>query len=215
MLDKSEQDTIGLLVHSYNNFLAGMMGFTELSLMEAEQEDVRERLELVLASGNEAVVFGKQLLSLTSRLQVTLKPIHLLNIIQEVASGNNVEIINEGVEQNTKVNSDTQWLWHCLESLFQFCKQYSEMNLETGVNPELAFRIGVDQETVSISLNGKGLNFSEEQAENIFEPFYSSRHILGSKDVGVAYIRGFIIQMNGDMRLDREKGFVIEVPLTR
>jgi len=209
MIEKTEQDTIGLLVHSYNNFLAGMMGFTELSLMEVEQEDVRERLELVLTSGKEAVTFGKQLLSLTSRLQVILKPVHLLSILEEVASGNHVEFINEGLASDTQVKSDAQWFWHCIESLCQFSRQF----IFDKEDKELKLKISLVNDKLEINLFGNSLKLNEEQAERIFEPFYSSRHLLGGKDVGIGYIKGFVLQMKGDMTWSEEKGFVIELPL--
>ena len=52
------EDTIGLLVHSYNNYLSGVLGFTELALMECNQEVVKERLSLAMDSGNDAVING-------------------------------------------------------------------------------------------------------------------------------------------------------------
>lgn len=206
MVDKKEQETIGLMVHSYNNFLAGMMGFTELTLLDVENDDVRERLELVLSSGKEAVTFGKQLLSLTSRLQVALKPVSILNILEEVATANNVALGGEKIEGAVKVNSDVQWLWYCLESLCQFCTKISD-------GTSLAFHIKRNEQQLVIQISGESLSFDDEQVDRLFEPFYTSRHLLGSKDVGIGFIRGFVLQMKGEMKWDNKKGFVILLPL--
>ncbi|MDH5434928.1 MAG: hypothetical protein OEY19_13375, partial [Gammaproteobacteria bacterium] len=59
-LDYKYEDTIGLLVHSYNNYLSGLIGFTELAILESRQDEVTEKLEVALESGVDAVTFGKQ-----------------------------------------------------------------------------------------------------------------------------------------------------------
>ena len=202
MSKSTDEDTIGLVVHSYNNFLAGMMGFTELSLLEVEQDDLKERLELVLSSGKEAVVFGKQLLSLTSRLQVAMKPVEVMAIIKEITNADNIELVKEFEDQSVTVKSDAQWLWYCLETLCQFCKKLSQSD-------SMAMTVKLDGDQLIIELNDKALELSQEQSEKIFEPFYSSRHMFGTKDVGLGFIRGFISQMKGEMIWDDERGFVM------
>ena len=37
----SNDDLMGLIVHSYNNYLAGIMGYAELALLECDNNDVQ------------------------------------------------------------------------------------------------------------------------------------------------------------------------------
>ncbi|WP_196138320.1 HAMP domain-containing sensor histidine kinase [Aliikangiella sp. G2MR2-5] len=199
-----DKDTIGLLVHSYNNYLAGMMGFTELSLMEVENEEVKDRLELSLASGKEAVVFGKQLLSMISRLQAQFKPVDLVPILKEIANGNGFSFETE--LSKAEVASDVQWFWYCLESLCRFCRAFSP-------ECQLCFRLTQEEKHFYLQLESAGVSFNEEQKTKLFEPFYSSRMLLGSKDVGLAFIKGFVEQMKGRLEWREEQGFEFYLPL--
>ncbi|MCW8879653.1 MAG: hypothetical protein OQK51_21545 [Kangiellaceae bacterium] len=208
-----DEEGIGLLVHSYNNFLAGMMGFTELSLLETEQDDVKERLELVLSSGKEAVVFGKQLLSMISRLQSVFTDVDLNKIINEISAAHQIEMDYQIPNQSMVVESDAQWLWYCFESLCQFCKAYNrEARLSISVTHQGAYQ---DKKLLKLCFVSEGLMFAKQEQETLFTPFYTSRHLLGKKDVGLAFVKGFIEQMKGEMSWNEEEGFVVVLPLKK
>lgn len=202
-----DEQGIGLLVHSYNNFLAGMMGFTELSLLETEQDDVKERLELVLSSGKEAVIFGKQLLSMISRLQAVFTDVDLNKIINEISQAHQIELDNQMQHQSMIVESDAQWLWYCVESVCSFCEAY---NKGAGLSIVVSNQI---QSQLKLSFVSDGLTFDKQQRDKLFTPFYTSRDLLGKKDVGLVFVKGFIEQMKGEMSWNDTEGFVIILPL--
>ena len=177
--------------------------------METEQEDVKERLELVLSSGKEAVVFGKQLLSMISRLQSVFTEVHLDKIINEIAAAHHAELDCQISDQSMVVESDAQWLWYCIESLCQFCKAYNQ-------GADLSFSVALVDSApnqLRLSLQSEGLTFDEQQQAKLFTPFFTSRDLLGKKDVGLAFIKGFIAQMKGEMTWHETDGFVVVLPL--
>jgi K+-sensing histidine kinase KdpD len=204
------EDTIGLLVHSYNNYLSGLMGFTELALMECEQPVVKERLDMSLDSGKEAVVFGKQLLSSISRLQVGLKPVCFAQIVEQLAKEDIVLADHISSMDEIFIKTDLNWFLYCLKSIIIFSRDYAkQLKLDSN---KVELSANQDSDTVEITISSK-LNFSEEEVRQLFNPFYTSRTLLGQKDVGLSMVKGFVTQMKGNIKWQANKGFVMTLPL--
>ncbi len=47
---------------------------------------------------------------------------------------------------------------------------------------------------------------------DLFEPYYSSRNLMGSKDIGLAKAKGFLSQTKVSLDWENGKGFVLEIP---
>ncbi|MDH5434407.1 MAG: HAMP domain-containing histidine kinase [Gammaproteobacteria bacterium] len=208
-LDYKYEDTIGLLVHSYNNYLSGLIGFTELAILESRQDEVTEKLEVALESGVDAVTFGKQLLSSVSRLQVDISPTQINPIIENLChekqdSGRVCNFVDES-QSEAKIDTNPEWFYKCLNSIVRFCYEFSakcEVTISTSVNDD----------NVLINVQVTEVNLTPAESEKLFLPFYSSRHLLGQKDVGLAVVHGFVVQMDGTMSWHDKNGFTITIP---
>ncbi len=205
-----DEEAIGLLVHSYNNYLAGMMGFTELSIMESKNDSVNEKLSLVIDSGDSAVMLGKQLLSSVSRLQVKMQPVDIVPIVQKLGQQYGSEINDCEISPKNEVNikTDTEWFTYCIETAFKFCQIMAS-------NATIKSNLNTNKEALVLTINSPSLAFNKEQTTQLFEPFYSSRHLTKTKDLGLSFVRGFILQMKGSMEWNNEFGFVISIPICR
>lgn len=200
------EETIGLLVHSYNNFLAGVIGFNELAELECKQPEVAEKLTLSMESAQNAVDFGKQLLSAVARLQVALVPTELSKILNDFASINQIAFSLPDNLNKIKIKTDREWFKRCLFILVDFCQNYAEQQT-------LNFVVSQKQQHAVICVNSPTIKFSTQQQARLFEPFYSSRTLLGGKDVGLAVAHGFFRQMKGKLSWNEEEGFVVSIPL--
>jgi|GEM_PF-2206751 len=209
------EDTLGLLVHSYNNYLSGLMGFSELALLECQQDVVKERLGMALESGYDAVTFGKQLLSSIGRLQVALKPVCLNKILKQLSNDPDKLTINF-IDLNEKdeclIKTDQKWFLYCLQSLLIFCDDFSKLKATNAVDSnKVSLTVSESKELLEITLFA-GFQFEPEQIECLFNPFYTSRTLLGKKDVGLAMLKGFIQQMKGNIEWQNGKGFLLTLP---
>ncbi len=206
-VEQQSQETLGLLVHSYNNYLSGLMGFTELALLECNQDIVKERLNLAMDSGKDAVIFGKQLLSSISRLQVKFIPVDLKVLIAELGKKSDFLTVNEDEfdpQMTWLINTDKNWFVFCLNYLIEFCQDYSkDKNIIINLSDASSFYL--------IQVQSK-FKLEEEQQKMLFSPFYSSRVLLGKKDIGLAMFKGFILQMGGTINWNEQQGFLIEIP---
>jgi len=211
------EDIIGLMVHGYNNYLSGIMGFTELALLDCEQNETSERLQSTLVSTNGAVTFGKQLLSSIGRLQVSRQELALLSLVQSLCQKQDCQLLVDK-EFAAVVSTNRQWFESCLTDLIQFCRDYSKTKKAVGTEQksseqaEISLSLFCEEDKIKLRLLIDNLQLSDEQQTHLFEPFYSSRTLLGQSGVGLAMVRGFMRQMKGDLVWLPDQGFEISLP---
>jgi len=206
-VDDKTEELLGLVVHSYNNFLSGAIGFTELAKLEIENAEIAEKLDLSIQSGREAVDFGNQLLCAVGRLQVSLEPIELVSVVADWATKQKFNIPADKLESPAMVNSNSTWLTRCFDIVIEFCLAYSPES-------EIEFKMETaNGDKAVIHIRPSLIQFETEQITRLFEPFYSSRRLLGTKDVGLAVAGGFSQQMQGQLSWSNENGFRFEMPL--
>ncbi len=204
-------DEIGLLVHSYNNYLSGIMGYSELALLECEDEDVKARIESGLISGREAVDFGLQLLSCVSRAKTQSKIYSVNQLLRPFIQSNDL-VLDDKQTVPAKIKVDSTWFLKCLQMLVNFVTKMQSKDANGKTNfPHLI--LTVDKQSLVMQLTGEGIQLLPEQEKLLFQPFYSSRHLTGDKSLGLAVVEGFILQMSGSIEWHNEQGFEITLPL--
>ncbi len=77
----------GGIAHDFNNILGAMLGYTELAMMEADEEGRQKDLSEVLNACKRAAELVKQILSFSRKSDVETKPINAGYIVKEVRAG--------------------------------------------------------------------------------------------------------------------------------
>jgi len=218
-------DFTGLLIHSYNNHLSSMMGYAELALLECQDEKVGERLNKSLESGISAVNFGKSILASIGRLQVSRSGVNFnawrILFIESLQTDfeDNELVIENFVEDNVEILTDFSWFTECCTDLILFLLAFDpranltficeiEDNEIESSNKHPSF-----EQKIIITINSKQVELDDSQQEWLFTPFYSSRFLLGEKDIGLAKAKGFFEQTGASLSWENETGFTIEVPV--
>ena len=206
----SNDDIDGLIVHAYNNFLSGMMGYSELALLDCENPTQIEYLNQSMESGYEAVHFGKTLLASIGRLQANMKDFKLEELLAGALNMDNVEINLSGFElhKTTLIRTNIDWFKECLVCLVDFLTKYSKAN-----QIEISFDLDKKKNKLNVALVVDGCSLSNEDAQNLFVPFYSSKNILGEKDIGLSKAKGFFGQMNAELSWVNGEGFLLDISL--
>lgn len=209
-------ETIGLLVHSYNNHLAAMIGFTELAILESEQDSVKRKLNFSLASGNEAAQFGRQLLSSVARLPDAFSKVSMNHIVASIPS-----LMLEELPKkigSAIIQTNLSWFSYCLQMLIDF----SMSVILNNVKQPVAISQPSDY-SIQIVVYCPSLSLSAQQQAQLFHPFYSITNLTDevftvdflkqNKGVGLAVVSGFVEQMKGQIRWVEGKGFVLNFPI--
>lgn len=205
----NSDDLLGLIVHSYNNYLAGMMGYSELALLECENSEVEERLNRSLESGYDAVHLGKTILASIGRLQVPMKEHSLEKIMCSFFEKRSryLDVSELKFPENIQIKTDVFWFDDCLLDLIDFASQSKE-----GVKVPLTCEIKQKDKMVKVGIHCNNVILTDKQLKYLFEPFYSSRNILAKKDIGLAKAKGFFEQMNASLNWENHQGFTLEIP---
>lgn len=89
LLQAQKMEAIGTLsggiAHDFNNMLSGMVGYTELAMMETDEGRRQRDLQQVLKSCERATDLVKQILSFSRKTDVEMKPVDVRHIVREAA----------------------------------------------------------------------------------------------------------------------------------
>lgn len=204
-----DDDLLGLLVHSYNNHLAAMMGYTELTLLDNTDKTLEEKLHLILTSGSEAVELGKSVLATIGRLQVTWSSISLVSMIADLEEALETKLDGtRPIDPAIKIETNIDWFIESIKDLNDFVKEHSHID-KTNISLESS----VAQQGFQIRVDSNGLELSKGVIEQLFYPFYSSRQIQGTKGLGLARAKGFFGQMQAKLEWQNDLGFILHLPL--
>jgi len=205
----SESDELGLVVHSYNNHLAAMMGYIELLLMQQENGSSKEYLNHALDSGNESVHFGKTILASISRLQVSMEDHSFIKLIQPFIQNDCLNISLIDLDDKLQIKTNSEWFNECLNDLIEFI-------LILDINQKALLKISMDDNEKKLRMVIETLSPIKKEIaqESLFMPFYSSRCLLGTKDIGLAKAKGFFKQMDSNLSWINNQGFCLEIPIS-
>jgi len=206
----TNDDVVGLIVHAYNNFLSGMMGYSELTLLDCENPSQIEYLNQSMESGHEAVHFGKALLASIGRLQVDMKHYSLEELLKSTIESSDLEITIDNFEpyKNIRILTDMSWFQECFMDLLLFISTYRKTE-----KINISLELKEESKNLRVSIFTEEITLSDDDIKNLFIPFYSSKILLGEKDIGLSKAKGFFGQMNADLSWANGEGFLLEVSL--
>jgi PAS domain S-box-containing protein len=221
----------GGIAHDFNNILSAIMGYTELSLMDAPPDpDMRKNLEQVLKAGNRAKELVQQILTYSRQREREMQPVNMnLMVIEALkllrASLPSTIQINQSVKSNLAVMSDPSnihqiimnlctnagYAMHENGGLLQV--NLSDLDLDEdftkhrpGVNPG---------KFIVLTVADTGHGMSPEVIERIFDPFFTTKRKGEGTGMGLSVVHGIVKSQGGALTVDSTpgKGSVFKVYL--
>jgi len=199
---------LGLLVHSYNNHLAAMMGFTEIALLECKQKSMRDKLNTVVSSGIEAVDLGNDILASIGRLQIKMSQIEIECLVEEIRTIKNASLSHSvNLEPKPTIQTNLIWFKDCIGDLVEFVNSYAKQ-----ADTKIFIELKSENKVVEIRIKSD-IELTDVESQNLFQPFYSSRQLLDTKDLGLARAKGFFGQMHSTLCWKNNQGFFLQIPM--
>jgi two-component system, NtrC family, sensor kinase len=178
-----------------------------------------ELVDAILASVKRAGTITKRLLSFSRHSEVSIQPVQLKELIEEVLSFTAKEAEYRGItisidaaENMPAIESDRGKLQEIFLNLFNnACLAMDDGGcLTIEMKPE-----GEDRILVTVSDDGCGID--AKNLERIFEPFYSTRTKKGGTGLGLSLTANFVRELGGILSVESETGkgttFSIQLPL--
>lgn len=224
---------VGGLAHDFNNILQGIMGFSELLMLENSQNvSAREKLKTIIGLANEQadlvnklLLFGKQ----APTRKGTVRIGHLLRELRSVLIGTIPKqyVIEMSVEDDAdEIQADPNQLFQCLLNL---AINASEAMPDGGTIKieEKKIVIGSDgilnpsglnsgsYAVISVTDTGRGMD--DETLSRMFDPFFSTkeRGPVRGTGLGLSVARSIIETHGGhiDCQTELNKGTVFRIYL--
>ncbi len=212
----------GGIAHDFNNILAGIIGYTELSLMDAAEDSVQaQNLRQVLIASERAKNLVSQILTFsrhsdTSRLPIMLEPVikEVLNLVR-VSTPSTVQITTELQPDTRPVLADSSKIHEMMLNLttnaIQAMKNKGHLSVslkELNIIKELEGRLGKIQpgyySILEIRDDGRGMN--ADVLEKIFEPFFTTKGTGQGTGMGLAVVYGILLSHKGNIIVESTPG---------
>lgn len=211
----------GGIAHDFNNILAGIVGYTELTLEDLEAgSDLSDNLLEVLKLGERAKKLISQILTFSRRTIIEPHIVDMRVIIQEI-----LKMIKTTTSSSIEIKYDFSG-----NSPFVFADpgEMQQLIMNLCVNAQLAMaekggilqvimtEIMVDQDTkiqyqninqgkyIKIQVVDNGCGMEKATMDRIFEPFYTTRGVQGGTGLGLSVVHGIIRSYGGIITVDSE-----------
>ena len=198
----------GGIAHDFNNILAAVIGYTELSLMEAGSDStLRQHLQSVLEAGERARGLVKQILAFSRQSEQELKPVNLSVMVKETIKLLRATLpttieIRQHIKTDALVMGDPSQMHQVLMNL---CTNAGHAMQERGGVLEIGLENTVlDSDPsnrhaglkpgpfVCLTVSDTGHGMTPEVLERIFDPFFTTKEIAEGTGMGLAVTHGIV-----------------------
>ncbi|MFQ5792942.1 MAG: PAS domain S-box protein, partial [Acidobacteriota bacterium] len=210
----------GGIAHEYNNILAAVIGYTDLTLqIEGLSSTARRNLETVRNSASRAADLTRSLLTFSRKEVRERKPVNLLSVVDEVLSVTQKEFTSEGIELSVEhstrvplVMGDAGMLSSVVMNLVINARHAM---LKSPVK-KLNIRMGLEKGRAFIRVADTGCGIPNEDLPRVFEPFFTTKGSLaGGKaldgkargtGLGLSVCHSIIKRHGGEIKVTSQVG---------
>jgi PAS domain S-box-containing protein len=224
----------GGIAHDFNNILGGIIGYSELSLINIKSENIIEtNLKKILGAANRAKELVKQILTFTRQNIEEKKPVLLKPVVSEAITllkasiPVSVKIYKEIRKETNPVLADSTKIHELILNIATnsvyamdqkgtlFIHLYEE-NIKENLHGRLG-NISPGIYTV-LEITDTGCGMNQETLDRIFDPFYTTKPVGEGTGMGLSVVFGIIKSHNGNLTVSSTEGkgttFLIYFPQT-
>lgn len=212
----------GGIAHDFNNILGAIIGYTELSMGEAEKNSFLHRnLNEVLVASMRAKDLVQHILTFARQNRTEMRPLQLKLIVKEALKllratlPSSIRII-QNIHSAATVNADPTQMHQIVMNL---CTNASQAMREKGDRIEIALveaslsrqrakMIGLNprKEYVCLSVKDNGSGMPAGILEKIFDPYFTTKEKGQGTGMGLAVVQGIVKNCGGAIDVQSQPG---------
>ena len=211
----------GGIAHDFNNLLTGILGYSELVLLDLDPDSVLHvQVREIQKSGKRAAELTNQLLAFARKQIVTPKVIQANDVLRHSERmvrrliGEDIELIFRPAKHLHSIRCDPGQLDQILVNLAVNARDAmptgGKLTIETeNITLENAPDAGGDLRSgafVMLAVSDVGEGMDSETKARIFEPFFSTKHKNEGTGLGLATVYGIVKQAGGFINVYSEIG---------
>ncbi|MCP4688106.1 MAG: response regulator [Desulfobacterales bacterium] len=219
----------GGIAHDFDNILFSMIGYTELSIKEAEPGTrLRKNLDQILKAGMRAKDLIGQILTFSRQKEQELNPIHMKQIVKEALKLLRSSLpatieIRQDIQSDSLVMADPTQIHQILMNI---CVNADHAMRNTGgvltvrllnrwfdEGDAKLFQDITPGRYIELIVSDTGPGMSEAVLERIFDPFFTTKKRGEGTGLGLAMVHGIVKSHGGALRVysKPEKGATFKV----
>ena len=227
-LDQARKmEAIGILAggiaHDFNNILSGQMGFTDLAMHEAKDNETLKRyLNQVTSASLRARDLVRQILTFSRESEVEKQPITINPVIKEslkfirASLPAGIEIHRDLRVEQGRVFGDATQIYQVLMELFTNAAH--AMKDHGGVLDIVLDRVQLENAQtgflgkifaggfIELVISDTGCGIHKKYLDRIFEPFFTTKARGEGTGMGLATVYGIVKEMGGGISVYSEVG---------
>jgi PAS domain S-box-containing protein len=233
-----KMEAIGLLAggvaHDFNNLLMAIIGYSELLVLELEEDEPLKRRALeILKAANRAATLTRQLLAFSRKQLLQPRVFSLNTAVTEIDKlvrrliGEDIELLVHLAPDLGSIKADPGQIEQVLMNLAINARDAmpggGSLTIETS-NASLDEAMAHERRTippgryVRLAVTDTGIGMKPEVLSRLFEPFFTTKEQGRGTGLGLSTIYGIIKQSGGDITVYSEPGrgttFKIYLPRT-
>ncbi|MDD2462725.1 MAG: PAS domain S-box protein [Desulfobulbus sp.] len=219
----------GGIAHDFNNILGGIIGFTDMALLQAGAgTDLHSNLQHIRQGGKRAADLVQQILTFSRQSAEVLSPIVLAPIIHEslklmrATLPSTIEIIQEIDAVNAKVVAAPvqiqQIVMNLCANAFYAMKEKGG-HLTIRLREQNGTQLGKSEEANNLwavlEVKDTGQGMENETLQRIFTPFFTTKQPGEGTGMGLSVVHGIVRELGGEITVQSEptQGTVFTVRL--
>ena len=224
----------GGIAHDFNNILSAIIGFSELSLEEAEKtSNLHDNLSEILSAGQRAKELVRRILTFTRQTEQILQPIQVDTAIQESLSLMK-SVLPSTIEMQENFNADSSIVMSDPTQFHQIivnlCTNAGHAMEDKGGVLEISLRNATFNESIRqkypdskagkylrLSVRDSGKGIPPDDLEKIFDPYFTTKKEGKGSGLGLSVVHGLVRMHDGWITVQSKVGkgtiFHIFLPL--
>ena len=238
LLHAQKMESVGRLsggiAHDFNNILSVVNGYSELLLMNLEDNSpIKNKIEAINQGGQKAAGLTRQLLAFSRKQVLEVKPIRMNVVINDLVKllqktlGEDISIEIHLNAFNDIIDADQTQIEQVLMNLAVNARDampnggsliFETKNMTLDEEAALTHPDMQPGSYVVIHVTDCGQGMDRETCERIFDPFFTTKEIHKGTGLGLSTSHGIIRQHNGQIFVYSELGkgttFKIYLPVS-
>jgi len=220
----------GGIAHDFNNILGAIIGYTEMAMSKASEEQgtLKRYLDQVLHGSIRARDLVKQILFFSRRTEQTFCPIEMRAIIKDsvklirASTPSNIKILQNINASRDVIYADPIQIHQvvmnlCTNAIYAMKGSNGILTIELrdiDLNELRELDTGLPQGSyVRLTVRDTGTGIESSKIHRIFEPFYTTKPSGEGTGMGLAVVHGIVKSCGGTVNVTSEldKGTIVRV----
>jgi PAS domain S-box-containing protein len=214
-------EVVAGVAHELNNPLSGVLGFSQLLLMQDPDSPMMPHLEKINASARRCQKIVKNLLSFARRDKLERKYLGLNGILRKTLDLKRYQLQINNIEVVCELDPElpcTLLDFHQMQQVFLNLLNNAEQAILAGSHRpgRLAIRTSHEDGVIRAEIVDNGTGMDQACLRRAFDPFFTTKEKGQGTGLGLSVSYGIVREHGGSLWAESRKGegarFVVEVP---